>query len=80
MEITPINCEEGSAWHAWQAAGYEWRENNRGVPIHEGAAHFANVLNANERYARYAAFKEGTEYFDRMALYQNHTVAFYAGH
>ena len=25
-EMTPYNCKNGSAWHDWQSAGYEWRQ------------------------------------------------------
>jgi hypothetical protein len=61
MKMKPINCKNGSAWHTWQKAGYEWARTGLEIEMEAAALDFANLPgfpNAAKE-ARYDAFLEG---------------------
>ncbi len=60
---TGMNCKQGSAWHTWQLAGQEWRENtwatSEGAIMLAAVAFASNSDGDNERNAKKRAFTEG---------------------
>ncbi len=61
--MKPRNCKKGSAWHVWQTAGHEWRQNtwsHSDDALLLAANAFASFSNSeNERNAKKRAFIEG---------------------
>ena len=59
----PHNCRQGSAWHTWQTAGYEWRQQtwatSKGALLLAANAFASNSGGDLERDAKKRAFIEG---------------------
>ena len=61
--MEPYNCKNGSAWHTWQSAGYDWRQKtyatSKGALLIAANAFANNSSGDLERNAKKRAFVEG---------------------